>query len=69
MASSFASIIDEEGKEFTEKLENENKKKTLYEVYQSGQTEKSSKISCEKNWKSLYLMIQVEVSNFFSIYV
>jgi len=33
MASRFASISDEEVKEFTEKLENENtKKKTLYDV-------------------------------------
>ena len=33
MASRFASISDEEVKEFTEKLENENtKKKTLYDI-------------------------------------
>ena len=33
MASKFASISDEEVKEFTEKLENENmKKKTLYDI-------------------------------------
>ena len=33
MASRFASISDEELKEFTEKLENENtKKKTLYDI-------------------------------------
>ena len=33
MASRFASISDEEVKEFTEKLENENtKKKTLYNI-------------------------------------
>ena len=54
MVSRFASISDEEVKEFTEKLENENtKKKTLYDikVYQSGRTEKSSKIRCEKKLK------------------
>ena len=33
MASRFASISDEEGKDFTEKLENVNtKKKTLYDI-------------------------------------
>ena len=33
MASRFASISDQEVKEFTEKLENENtKKKTLYDI-------------------------------------
>ena len=33
MASRFASISDEEVKDFTEKLENENtKKKTLYDI-------------------------------------
>ena len=33
MTSRFASISDEEVKEFTEKLENENtKKKTLYDI-------------------------------------
>ena len=33
MASRFASISDEEVKEFTEKLENENtKKKTVYDI-------------------------------------
>ena len=33
MASRFASISDEEVKEFTERLENENtKKKTLYDI-------------------------------------
>ena len=33
MATRFASISDEEVKEFTEKLENENtKKKTLYDI-------------------------------------
>ena len=32
MVSRFASISNEEVKEFTEKLENENMKKTLYDI-------------------------------------
>ena len=80
MASRFASISDEEVKEFTEKLENENtKKKTLYDIKifkeyleacdEKREIEDITPVELQEKTENHYQTIQVKVSNFFSIYV
>ena len=69
MASRFASISDDEVKEFTEKLENENtKKKTLYDIKvfkeyldacdEKREIEDIRPWNCKKSSKNLFLLCE-----------